>query len=177
MHRPRKKNIEKMSQPCITEYFSERKLRKRSLDGLKDNGKLKDSPIPKKTIVLDKNLKSTKETKTTCSNSSKLLISVLKKEAKSKRNNENKKLNFKVFTDPTIIDTQKDIPKPLQKIDLPSKNTEEKLLIKNNLISEKKINESFKDDVKAEEKMDTQQTPSVKIFKLEKNIETPTPKK
>ena len=74
---------EKMSQATITEYFHVRKAHKRSADNFKDEEKVSESPIANKILVLDSNLISRKKKHISqSSSSSRLLISVLDKNAK-----------------------------------------------------------------------------------------------
>lgn len=168
MSRPRKKE-EKMLQlqPRITEYFNQRK-RKRSLDDLKDNEK--SIKNPRKVVALTKNVNPRKENNATL-NASNLLISVLKKETKSKYT------NVKVIKDSSTFNTQRTISTTVEKIDSPTKKeVKEKPLIKEKLILEKKPNETSSDDVKTT-KIDSQQTKNIKISKLETNIQTLIPKR
>lgn len=78
---PRPRNKEKMSQPTITEYFSVRKAQKRSVD----NGKGKEtlSKSPKVNLDVELILRKKKNIPQS-SSSSRLLISVLDKNAKLK---------------------------------------------------------------------------------------------
>lgn len=161
--RKRKENVEKMSQPRITDFFSEKKSKRKSLDNLKDN---------EQTIKrLKKTVQNNDETKLNETNASKLLISVLKKETKSKANA--KKNTLKTITNATNTQETNDLP--LKNIEKP------KPLIKENIILEEKHKESTVDDIAVKCQENPQQTEignsKSEKFKYKKKVQISTPKK